>query len=85
MPAFSVGNVGQQININTVFAMKYMFGPHNNEYNRTWIRWRDYCSLVVFNFPIFMIRVYEWPEDSKKKSTLSLAFLGFTICFVERR
>jgi len=59
------------------------FGPHKNEFDRTWLRWVDYFSLVIFNFPLIMLRRYDWPD--KKNSTWVLAFLGITITIVGKK
>jgi len=59
------------------------FGPHHNEFDRTWLLWKDYFTIAIFDFPLFMIRIYKWPD--KKKSTLVLALLGFTLTFVSTR
>lgn len=43
------------------------------------VRIHDYFSFMVNNFPILVLRRYDWDlHDEKNSSTYSLGILGFT-------
>jgi len=53
------------------------FGWHDNEFDRTYLRWSDIISLFVLNFPLLLIRWYQWPD--KQKTTWLIAILGVNL------
>lgn len=53
-----------------------------NEFN-TWIRWEDFLSITIFNFPIIMFRRYDFLEV--EFSSYNLIILGFDILPVKSK
>lgn len=47
-----------------------------NEF-RTWTRWHDYFAFLIHEFPILLIRRYDWMD--KESSTLMVQVLGFKV------
>lgn len=47
-----------------------------NEF-RTWVRWHDYVAIVVNEFPVLLIRRYDWLDDTQ--STTIAQIFGFTV------
>ncbi len=47
--------------------MKKYFDFSLQNYNEfhTWIRWHDYLSLIINEFPVILIRRYDWLDDGK--------------------
>ena len=50
------------------------FRPNYNEF-KSHVRWHDYFSLMINEFPILLIRRYDWFDDNEH--TLSISFLIF--------
>lgn len=48
-----------------------------NEFRECWMRWHDYVSIMVHNFPIVLVRRYDWLEE--ETSTLSVILFGFRL------
>ena len=36
-----------------------------NEFRNTWLRWSDKLSVMTNDFPIILIRKYDWLEEEK--------------------
>ena len=47
-----------------------------NEF-KTWMRWHDYFSIIIHEFPIILFRKYDWMD--KESSTFMVQVLGFKI------
>jgi hypothetical protein len=41
------------------------------------VRWHDYVSVIIHEFPILLIRRYDWMDD--EKSTLLIQVLGVRV------
>jgi len=50
---------------------------NNNEF-KTWMRWHDYVSIIIHEFPILLVRKYDWMKD--ESSTLIIQIFGFKVC-----
>lgn len=48
-----------------------------NEFRDCWLRWHDYISIMVHNFPILLIRRYDWLDV--RESTYIVIFCGFNL------
>jgi len=46
---------------------------------KNWIRIVDYVSIMIYDFPILLVRKYDWMD--KKESTYLVCFLGFSKSF----
>ena len=57
--------------------MKFQLKGYNEF--RHHIRWHDYISIIVHEFPVLLIRKYDWPDDFSKELdyTLVVGILGF--------
>lgn len=47
-----------------------------NEFH-DWVRWHDYVAAIIHEFPILLIRRYDWMDT--EKSTLIVQFFGFKV------
>lgn len=47
-----------------------------NEFD-VWIRWHDYVSVIVNEFPILLVRRYYWYDV--KTTTLMIQVLGYKL------
>ena len=45
-----------------------------NEFRNTWFSWQDKISITVFDFPILLVRKYEWLE--KERSNWLVQVMG---------
>ncbi len=36
-----------------------------NEFKNVWFSWEDKISITIFDFPILLIRKYEWLEEER--------------------
>ena len=36
-----------------------------NEFRNTWFSWQDKISITIFDFPILLVRKYEWLEKER--------------------
>lgn len=50
---------------------------NHNEF-KMHMRWHDYLSIMLFDFPIFLIRKYIWLEGEDSETFL-IQILGFTV------
>ena len=48
-----------------------------NEFRYWWIRWHDYISIMINEFPILLVRRYDWLD--KNESTWLITFIGFSM------
>jgi len=48
-----------------------------NEFRDTWLRWYDYCAIIICGFPVVLVRRYDWME--KQSSSLTVFVLGFKL------
>ena len=60
---------------------KWWQGTIYNEFPRTWIRWHDYVSIMLHNFPFLLFRRWDWMKD--ERSTYEILFFGF--CLMSRQ
>lgn len=49
-----------------------------NEFN-SWMRWHDYFSIMINEFPVILIRRYDWLEGTGESYTFLVQFMGFHI------
>jgi len=57
--------------------MKKMFSLQNyNEFNQH-VRWHDYFSIMINEFPVILVRRYEWREIAQYTNIVQL--FGFCI------
>lgn len=47
-----------------------------NEF-RLWMRWHDYFSIMIHNFPIVLVRRYDWMDS--ESSTYAILICGFLV------
>jgi hypothetical protein len=47
-----------------------------NEF-KSGVRWHDYVSCIIHEFPLLLVRRYDWME--KESSTLIVELLGFQL------
>lgn len=52
-------------------------GQIYNEFRETWLRWHGYVSILFHNFPIILVRRWEWLES--EQTTWSVIILGFDL------
>jgi hypothetical protein len=45
-----------------------------NEFRNVWISWQDKISITIFDFPILLVRKYEWLD--KERSNWLVQVLG---------
>ena len=43
------------------------------------VRWHDYFSIMVNEFPVILIRKYDWPHEFNAKYTFIVQVLGFDV------
>lgn len=55
--------------------MKF-YRQNYNEF-KSWVRWHDYVSILINEFPLLLARRYDWMGD--EKSTFSFYVAGFKI------
>ena len=48
-----------------------------NEFRDTWLRWSDKLSIMIDDFPIILIRKYDWLE--KEKSNWLIQVMGINL------
>jgi hypothetical protein len=47
-----------------------------NEFRNIWFSWEDKISIMVFDFPILLIRKYEWLEKERSNWLLQVMGVG---------
>ncbi len=47
-----------------------------NEFH-DWMRWHDYVSVIIHEFPLLLVRRYDWLGEDK--STLMVQLFGFKV------
>jgi hypothetical protein len=57
--------------------MKVKFALQNYNEFKDGLRWHDYISIIINEFPIFVIRRYDWLTDNPVTSTYMVQILGF--------
>ncbi len=45
-----------------------------NEFRNTWFSWQDKISITILDFPILLVRKYEWLE--KERSNWLVQVMG---------
>jgi hypothetical protein len=48
-----------------------------NEFRDVWLSWQDKISIIICDFPILLIRKYEWLE--KEKSNWLVQVMGIDL------
>ena len=48
-----------------------------NEFKNVWFSWQDKISIMIFDFPILLVRKYQWLE--KEKSNWLIQVLGIDL------
>ena len=56
-----------------------MFYLQNYNEFKDGVRWHDYLAFVINEFPVLLIRRYDWPGDSDEAYTFMVQVLGFKI------
>jgi len=54
------------------------FRKNYNEFRNVWLRWHDYVSIMINEFPILQIRRYDWLEVETR------SWLIRVLCFTYR-
>ena len=57
--------------------MKIRFQLQNYNEFKSWMRWHDYLAIMVNEFPIILIRKYDWLDT--EEYTFSVNILGFKV------
>jgi hypothetical protein len=42
------------------------------------VRWHDYFAIVINEFPVILVRKYDWPHEGDQY-TFSVQILGFRV------
>ena len=53
------------------------FPKQNYNEFKSWVRWHDYVSVMVHEFPLLLARRYDWMED--ESSTFSFYIAGVKV------
>ena len=53
------------------------WGKYHNKFNNV-AHWHDYVSIIVNEYPILLIRKYNWHSDCNTNRTWLFGLLGFT-------
>lgn len=53
------------------------FGTQNYNEFKSHMRWHDYLSIIVHEFPIALVRRYDWLDE--ERSTFMVQFLGVKV------
>ena len=48
-----------------------------NEFRNVWFGWQDQISIMILDFPILLVRKYEWLE--KERSNWLVQVMGFDL------
>lgn len=56
--------------------MKFNFQNYNEF--KSGVRWHDYISILINEFPVILVRKYDYPHENDK-STLMIQILGFKV------
>jgi len=56
--------------------MKFTIQNYNDF--KSGVRWHDYFAIVINEFPVILVRKYDWPNDSDEY-TVVVQVLGFRV------
>ena len=58
-----------------------MFNLQNYNEFKNGVRWHDYFAFIINEFPVLLIRKYDWPGDDDEAYTVTVMVqvLGFKI------
>jgi hypothetical protein len=55
------------------------FTTQNYNEFKNGVRWHDYFAIVVNEFPVILVRKYDWPHDGDDRYTFMVQVLGFKV------
>ena len=55
------------------------FTTQNYNEFKNGVRWHDYFAIMINEFPVILVRKYDWPHDSDDRYTFIVQVLGFKV------
>lgn len=59
--------------------MKFTLQNYNEFSGRYGVRWHDYFAFMINEFPVILVRKYDWPHDPDYRYTFMIQLLGFDV------
>lgn len=55
------------------------FTKQNYNEFKSGVRWHDYFAIMINEFPVLLVRKYDWPLEGDCKYTFLVQVLGFKV------